>query len=387
MSALPEAFPYWNFCYNTVWLLLPKAAHLQCAGELLRHAVYWGEHQALTRLLEGGVDANFGCAAALRYAILKRDTKSIDILVQFGVDVNVSNGALLREAILYLKRGCYDMVVYLVQKGALCTYRVLETAAKDEGLFRMLLSYMVDPNYNEVLCAAAAGPHKDLITEIVQREGVNVKYRESMPLRQAARKGTAETVQLLIDLGCDIHSRNNEALAWAALGGNVDTMRLLLDHGADASAMNGRALRKAVSHHMWKDPEVVKLLIQSQKTTAPPHTQIAGIDEALITAAQCGDLNVIRVLLDDGAADPEASDNRALRVAAAFGERALVSLLLDRATYIHTQPERVALLRQLVEESDGPSREGVEHAAFAGWVELETFLRETPYVDPFNREP
>jgi len=60
---------------------------------------------------------------------------------------------------------------------------------------------------------------------------------------KAAKYGHTEVVELLIQLGADIHTRDNRgtnAVYWAAEKGHNGVVELLIRHGADVDAIDDR---------------------------------------------------------------------------------------------------------------------------------------------------
>ncbi|MBI4474378.1 MAG: ankyrin repeat domain-containing protein [Acidobacteria bacterium] len=170
----------------------------------------------------------------------------------------------------------------------------------------------------------------------------------SSPLMYAALYGDALSVRLLLDNGADPNIRNDAgatALLWAV--DDPEKTRLLLERGADANARSedGQTpLLLAASR--FESANVVRLLLDhGAKLEGQP---------VLARAGATGDEALIRLLLDRGAdrkplpqdlairsgcspcADlllqsaDRADLNRALAVAARFGESQAVRMLLDR---------------------------------------------------------
>lgn len=103
---------------------------------------------------------------------------------------------------------------------------------------------------------------------------------------------TADTFQLLIDNGADIHEGDNVALRYASNEGHIEVVKLLVKHGADIHARDNSSLRYAARYgHL----EVVKHLIENG---ADIH---AGEDYALRWAADSGYFEVVKYLVENGA--------------------------------------------------------------------------------------
>ena len=67
-------------------------------------------------------------------------------------------------------------------------------------------------------------------------------------LMNAAERGHADVVALLLDAGADVHADDDDALRWAASNGHAGVVALLLDAGADVHADNNCALRWAARY-------------------------------------------------------------------------------------------------------------------------------------------
>ena len=107
-------------------------------------------------------------------------------------------------------------------------------------------------------------------------------------ISSAAENGYIDIVRILLDYGCTITS---DTLENAACGGYTDILQLLFDRGAGDID--------------W--------------TIDNP------IEFSLTYAAECGDINVVRILLDNGATNL----NYVIECAACFGHIDIVQLLLD----------------------------------------------------------
>ena len=90
-------------------------------------------------------------------------------------------------------------------------------------------------------------------------------------LIEAAKNGKTETVELLLNHGADVHTRNNYALRWAVKYRKTQTVNLLLQHKADPSAENYQALKIAATKN---HSETFHLLLNNSK---PPLTTLEPI--------------------------------------------------------------------------------------------------------------
>lgn len=91
------------------------------------------------------------------------------------------------------------------------------------------------------------------------------KYSLSRALLEAAKDGSVDRVEILLDRGAEIDADGNKldceggtALMWAIRMGAMDVVTLLLDRGADIHAQNEGALRCAVE---WTNFDAINRLI------------------------------------------------------------------------------------------------------------------------------
>ena len=160
-------------------------------------------------------------------------------------------------------------------------------------------------------------------------------------LEMTALRGTAEALTLLLEYGADPHHiahGKHTTLMIAAYRGDVKVAQLLLAHGVDANALdvNGKtALDIAIDHG---HAELAKFLAPHTtkdargKRAAQKSAQMQNDGKALVTAAQSGDNEAVRALLDQGM-DPDFLEHGGitpLYMATLNGQQAIVELLLER---------------------------------------------------------
>ncbi|KAJ3030748.1 hypothetical protein HDV00_008723 [Rhizophlyctis rosea] len=153
---------------------------------------------------------------------------------------------------------------------------------------------------------------------------------------QAARFGTVDMVQRLVDKGLKIPRGDSkeagEVLSFAVKSGCIETVRLLLDLGMDVHAEDDAAFREAIEAVTgWgagKEPvdsmEIVHLLLNRGANVN------GGDGFALYMAADTGCMEVVHMLLGLGA-DVNLDDASAVLVAARRGHTETVALLLEAA--------------------------------------------------------
>ena len=137
----------------------------------------------------------------------------------------------------------------------------------------------------------------------------------------AARKGDAAAVKALLDAGVDVNAKTRygaTALSYACDKGHVEVVKLLIERGADVNVKDtfyGEVpLGWALSHG---HAQVVKLLLDKGA---------AGIERALMSGVQDGNVEIVKVVIEKGGIKPESLNN-ALRRASSGGNKEIVDLL------------------------------------------------------------
>ena len=158
----------------------------------------------------------------------------------------------------------------------------LGNAAKDGdiGEIERLLNEGADVNESGLaspLFYAIQSNHTDAARLLIER-GADVDKASTWgtPIHEAARRGNAEIVGLLLEQGVDLSvtaSKEMTPLHSAADGGSVEATQYLLDHGADVNALttleeppihyarlNGHeAVAQLLIDHGWAPPEVAPI--------------------------------------------------------------------------------------------------------------------------------
>jgi ankyrin repeat protein len=137
----------------------------------------------------------------------------------------------------------------------------------------------------------------------------------------AVRKGDVTAVRAFLDKGVNVNSKTRygaTALSFACDRENVEMVKLLIDRGADVNVKDtfygevpiGWALSK-------KNAAIVKLLLDKGAT---------GVERALSTGVQEGDMDLVKVALEKGGLKQETL-NYALRRASSGTNKDIVDLL------------------------------------------------------------
>jgi ankyrin repeat protein len=237
---------------------------------------------AVRTLLKQRVDVNAtqpDGATALHWAAYWGDVEVADLLIPAGADVNAQNELNATPLWLACVNGSTALIDRLLRAGA-------------------------DPN-----------------VRLIEGE---------TPLMTAARSGNIEAVKLLLARGADVNakerSRNQTALMWAAGQSHAAVAGVLIEAGADLHAKS-EVRRRRINTGGQGGGGV-------DDRFSPPgvREEDHGGFTALLFAAQQGDVETARVLLDGGANVNDAAANgaSALVVAVHSGHPKLARLLLDR---------------------------------------------------------
>ena len=137
--------------------------------------------------------------------------------------------------------------------------------------------------------------------------GVNVNFTDKSgwtPLDWSAKKSHIDSMKLLIAAGADVNKKTNlgsTPLHQAAANNFIEGAELLLANGADINAANKYGQTPVDVARAGKCKNKLKIVHQkqtAQKALAERGIGVDEYDEALVKAAQTGDSDVLRLLID-----------------------------------------------------------------------------------------
>ncbi len=257
------------------------------AEQSLVDAVRHGDHATLLSLLDRkdiDVDADRGDGStALAWAAYSDDEHAVDLLLRAGADVDKASGF---HGVTALMLACANGNSKIVAK----------------------------------LIDAGADPNK------AQRNG-------ETPLMTCADAGALDGARALVRAGADVNAKegtdDQTALMWAVASRQGKLVRLLVKHGANVAARS-RLKPKP-------EPYILSMSLDENiwPTTYPDTTrwqEVEGGFTALYFAAQQGDIDSARILLEAGADidAPHPEHGCALNVALASGHEEFALFLIDK---------------------------------------------------------
>jgi len=162
-------------------------------------------------------------------------------------------------------------------------------------------------------------------------------------LGQAARRSTLEMVELLIDAGADIHSKDeydNTVMHAAAKSGNLDIAKFLFEKGGafDETNRQGRTPLFDSAYNREEETALWLLDLGADPNVSP---KTPNLSTPIFYAASKWQPSLARALIDKGANVDvtEAMAATPLHLAASHGNAEMVSLLIDAGADVNAVNE------------------------------------------------
>ncbi len=263
---------------------------------------------ALVRLLvEAGADVNaaegFGGNTPLHEAVEQGDAEIVKILVAAGADVEAEGFMRRTPLSLAAEEGATEIMQILLGPGP-----EADTSADGEDKEAASVPSMG----SEALFTAIENDDVEMVRVLVEA-GADVNAAEGFggntPLHEAVEKGDAEIVKILVAAGADVEAEgfmSRTPLSLAAEEGATEIMLILLGPGPEAGTSADGEDKEAAS--------------------VPPMGS-----EALFTAIENDDVEMVRVLVEAGA-DVNAAEgfggNTPLHEAVEKGDAEIVKILV-----------------------------------------------------------
>jgi ankyrin repeat protein len=248
-------------------------------------------------------------------AVKKGNLDKVNSLLNNGADVNTAQKdgtSSLAWAVYNNNKELVDLLIRSGDDGADID------AANEYGVNPLHLACMnQNPELISTLLKAGANPN-------------NSKWTGEAPLMTCANTGTIDAVKALLDQGADVNStettQEQTALMWAAAEKHHQVVKLLVERGANINAVS----------KITPEPEPFMVKTPGSMGQNFPSTlrfrEATGGFTALLFAAQQGDLESTKILLDAGADINFATkeEGSALVIATAGSHEELAMYLLER---------------------------------------------------------
>ena len=233
-----------------------------------------------------------GGGTALHVAAIKGHADVIELLLTNGADINAESETGATPLVLAAENGKIEALQFILQHKD----KIVNIEARGAG-------------GGTALHVAAIKGHADVI-ELLLTNGADINAESetgATPLVLAAENGKIEALQFILqhkDKTVDIEAKGaggGTALHAAAIGGHVDVIELLLTNGADINAESETGATPLVLAAENGQLEALRFILQHKDKTVNIEAKGAGGGTALHVAARKGHLNIIELLLTNGA--------------------------------------------------------------------------------------
>jgi ankyrin repeat protein len=353
-----------------------------------------GNAAIIRKLLDAGVDvnsANPGGETALMTASRSGSAEAVKLLLDRGANANAKDAVHAQTALMWaVLENHPDVVKLLIAGGADVNAHTTVTLPKGE--------------YVPARAGGASG------NGIIRQRALPTADGGMTPLLFAIRDGNVDMMRLLLDHGADLaqgSGNHTTPLIIALLNGQVGIATELLEKGADPNAADDyhrAALFAAIdlrnfNHDKYgdlptdgRDPlDVIKALLKkgadpNLRTNTVPVHGLMQFDASwvnfdgetpFVRAALSGDIEVMRLLLTDGADANIATTQGTTALMAASGIN-----WIPAQTYSHSEADYVEAVKLCLERgadvnaSNSLGLTAMHGAANRGWVSVMQILAD-----------
>jgi ankyrin repeat protein len=415
----------WGGHLDIINLLVESGADLESEdGPDKYRLIHYGSYnpKILKICLDKGADINATDSrgrTALYWTGFSGYLECAQMLVNAGADVDAEVEGWGSPLYAAVKNNHFDIVKFLLDRGARTDIKCTDTMTclhqavlnNREDIVKILLEHgsEVDTLYYKgftpLRLASGLTGHVPS-AEILLQHGADINHADNggwTPLHVATAYGHEALVKLYIEHGADIEAETSSSttpLMLAAYGESRKVMEILLAQGADPRKYDisgDTSLDHAIHRH--RDEMILLLLGQNVLTTSsinlgdettfkkqnmslqnavflkdrnlveaelaniPPSNTGVLLDNALITAAISGSIEVTEIFLAMGANVRSATSNRrtALHYAAFYGHFVVVKLLLDHDADHYARDMNKSLPLELAIQGGGRNASAVKY--------------------------
>ena len=303
-------------------------------------AIYWSDPEIVWLLIETGADVNaaegFGGNTPLHEAVEQGNGEIVKILVAAGADVNAEGSMSRTPLSLAAEKGATEIMRILLRPGP-----VADTSEDGEDKVAASMPSIG----SEALYTAIEKGDVEMVRLLVEA-GADVNaaagFGGNTPLHEAVEQGDAEIVKILVAAGADVNAEgyfDRTPLSLAAEEGATEIMQILLGSGPDADTSEGGEDKEAASmpsigsEALYTaiekgDHEMVRLLVEAGADVNA--AEGFGGNTPLHEAVEQGDAEIVKILVAAGA-DVNAEgyfDRTPLSLAAEEGATEIMQILL-----------------------------------------------------------